>query len=99
MKIEYNAVKVDHHTEAMKLIKKHEATWISRLRNELVVIIPSGTCNNRGDVPVYNWVWVSSANQDGAFISSGNKTAQQIATTIITGEWNFQPNIKIVLEE
>jgi hypothetical protein len=99
MKLEYTVSKIDRHHEVLQRIrhksKGNDPIWLSRLNNELVVIVRSA--NN---FPIrYNWVWVSSHGSDGAYLSNTDQTAEQIATTIVRGDWNFQPNLKITLED
>jgi hypothetical protein len=96
MKLEYVTPELDDISEAIQQIKKTEATWLSRMKNELVVIVRS---EERRTPLLYNWVWVSSHNSDGAYLSSANQTAEQIADVIIKGGWDFQPNLTITLED
>jgi hypothetical protein len=97
MKLEYiKPEDVDQRAEAIRKIKKTQATWLSRLKSELVVIVPG---QFRTDSYLYNWVWVSSHNSDGAYLSNTNQTAEQIADTIVKGGWDFQPNLTITLED
>jgi hypothetical protein len=81
--------------KAIRMIKKTDATWLSRLKNELVVIV-----RNEKNTPfLYNWVWVSGNNMVGAYLSTTNQTVEQIADTIVRGGWDFQPNLTITLED
>jgi hypothetical protein len=96
MKLEYFTPELDDISEAIRQIKKTEATWLSRMKSELVVIVRS---EERGTPFLYNWVWVSSHNSDGAYLSSASRTAEQIAGVIVMGGWDFQPNLTITLED
>jgi hypothetical protein len=82
--------------EAIQKINSLDATWLSRQRNELVVIVRSKKCLHPF---LYNWVWVSGHNMVGAYLSTTDQTIEQIADTIVKGGWDFQPNLTIALED
>jgi phospholipase/lecithinase/hemolysin len=94
--LEYNTPEVDPIIEAIQQINQSQATWLSRLRNELVVIV-----RNKENVSpfLYNWVWLSGVTGAGAYLSNTDQTVEQVADTIVRGGWNFQPNLKITLED
>jgi hypothetical protein len=97
MKLEYiKPDDVDQRAEVIRKIKQTEATWLSRMKNELVVIVPG---QFRTDPQLYNWVWVSSHNSTGAYLSTTDQTVEQIANTIVKGSWDFQSNLTITLED
>lgn len=94
MKVEYQTIAgPDPYEEALKRISKRNATILSRLRGEVVAIVPQDCAND----PTFNWVWLSSSN--GAYVSRTDMTLEQVARAIVNGEWSFQPNARIVLEE
>tara|TARA_R110000850_G_scaffold187056_4_gene312916 strand:- start:996 stop:1292 length:297 start_codon:yes stop_codon:yes gene_type:complete len=96
MKLEYTTPELDDISDAIRQIKQTKATWLSRMKNELVVIVRG---QFRTDPHLYNWVWVSSSLSDLAYLSNTNQTAEQIADIIVRGGWDFQPNLTITLED
>jgi hypothetical protein len=94
MKVEYRPIASENPVEeAKKRISKRNVTILSRLRGEVVAIIPS----SRHDDPTFHWVWLSSS--EGAYLSRSGMTLEEVARCIVGGEWTFQPNAHIVLEE
>jgi len=94
MKVEYRPIaSEDPVEEAKNRISKRNATILSRLRGEIVAIVPS----DRYDDPTFHWVWLSSS--EGAYLSRSGMTLEEVAKTIVGGEWTFQPNARMLLEE
>lgn len=96
MKVEYTTTTKADDSVAMvaNKISKNQATILSRTPGEVVALIPKA----RGDETTYTWVWLSGF--EGAYISedSSDREALSIAKIIIQGEWQFQPNAKMILE-
>lgn len=94
MKVEYTTNAADSVEKVASRISKNHATILSRTPGEVVMLIPKV----RAGETTYTWVWLSSC--EGAYISedSSGRGALSVAHTIIQGDWQFQPNAKMILE-
>lgn len=87
----------DRKQKIISLLKQNscKTVYISRTRGELVALIPS----SRSDILNRTWVWLSTQKGLGYFDGQSPRSLDSIATTIITGEWDIQPNVVIYLED
>jgi hypothetical protein len=96
MKIEYVNPIVDQHESIKSRINRNTPTWLSRNKGEVCVIIPGRDFKSHDK---FSWIWIASKNGDGAYISATEQTLDEIANTIFSGDWKFQPNLTITLED
>lgn len=80
--------------DIMSQINDKEVTILSRIEhlNEVVAIIPSA--NRKEDV--FFWCWISGT--DGSYAYGDKRSRKELADTILTGGWNFQPGAQIILD-